>query len=219
MKKWQIYLIVYGFTICSLLAMLFGLVFVGKPSADTEVKQYEDGIIYKQDGVIVIEETTTLPLATTTICTETTQTTATTNTAGHYRYREDVPLSQELQCEIWERAFEFDIPVSIVLAVIETESNFDETADNGVCYGLMQINRVCWDELCERLGCDEVQSPYFNILAGMTMLNDYFDNYGDWSMALMCYNCGEYGANRFFEQGQYKSSYSETVLEKAQKYE
>lgn len=145
--------------------------------------------------------------------------TTTTTSGERCKWQQDIPLSQELQDYIWQECKKADIPTSIVYAVIECESNFDENARSVTNdYGLMQLNEICHKELCERLKVPNVIDPKYNIRAGITLLSDYYHEYGNWNAALMAYNCGKYGAEALFKKGIKTTDYADKVLKREQKY-
>ena len=58
-----------------------------------------------------------------------------------FNYCEDVPLSESLQCILWDACQEYGVPYTVAIGLVETESDFKTDADNGKCYGLCQLNR------------------------------------------------------------------------------
>ena len=130
-----------------------------------------------------------------------------------YDYRgDDVALLEYINtlCETYE------LPPQLIYAMIERESSWKADALNaaGNCIGLMQISTVNLDWLEESLGVEDLYDPYQNVLSGITMIASYIDTYGDYHMALMCYNCGSGGAQKLFDQGIYSSSYSRWIVER-----
>ena len=96
-------------------------------------------------------------------------------------YDPAIPLSAELQAVLFEACTENDVPVALALGVIEVESCFLADADNGQCYGLMQLNRKYFpDEL----------PPADNLRAGIEHLGRLLGQYGDPAAALTAYNAG-----------------------------
>lgn len=104
----------------------------------------------------------------------------------------------------------------LIYAVIERESSWQADALNaaGNCIGLMQISTVNLGWLSESLGVEDLYDPFQNVLAGISMLASYVETYGDYHMALMCYNCGCGGAQKLFDQGIYSSAYSRWIVER-----
>lgn len=95
--------------------------------------------------------------------------------------RDDVPLSYELQDVLQTECERCGVGYALALGLIETESGFDPDADNGLCYGLMQLNR---DYFPADL------SPAENIRAGMAYLADQLGRYETVEAALCGYNAG-----------------------------
>lgn len=95
--------------------------------------------------------------------------------------RDDVPLSYELQDVLQTECERCGVDYALALGLIETESGFDPDADNGLCYGLMQLNR---DYFPADL------SPAENIRAGIEYLADQLGRYETVEAALCGYNAG-----------------------------
>lgn len=128
-----------------------------------------------------------------------------------YDYRGD---DAELVEYINTLAKDHGLPPELIYAVIEKESSWRADALNaaGNCIGLMQISTVNLGWLGESLGVEDLYDPFQNVLAGISMLASYVEAYGDYHMALMCYNCGSGGAKKLFDQGVYSSTYSRWVV-------
>jgi soluble lytic murein transglycosylase-like protein len=88
----------------------------------------------------------------------------------------------------------FRLDPELVLAVIQTESNFDPTAHSPKdARGLMQLI----PETAQRFGVQDVWDPVQNMRGGMAYLRwllDHFD--GDRELALAAYNAGEGAVHR-----------------------
>lgn len=136
---------------------------------------------------------------------------------------DEIPLDYDTQdilrtfCDIYGA----DIPdfYAVVLGVIQTESSFNPTAENpnSKCFGYMQINRCNAEWLYNELGVDVLNDPFGNLEAGVYMLSDLYEKYGDWHSALMCYNAGEGGAQTYyFSKGITSTVYSRTVMERSE---
>lgn len=128
----------------------------------------------------------------------------------------NIPLSAELQDFIVDACEEHHIEASVVVAIIQKESNFAANAkgDNGNSLGLMQIQGRYQKDRMDQLGCDDLLDPFQNVAVGIDILAELVDYYdGNLEMALMAYNAGQTGAyNYWFSQGIYSNSYSRTVL-------
>ena len=130
-------------------------------------------------------------------------------------YQSDaVPLNHDTQAQVLGWCEEYGVPYSVALAVIEAESSFRPDAENGSCYGYMQINSINKSWLFQEIGVTNLEDPLQNLHSGIYMLGDLYGKYGDWHKALVCYNCGETGAyNHYFSQGLTSSCYSRHVME------
>lgn len=132
----------------------------------------------------------------------------------------DVPLSHSLQRYIYEVCADENVPVSLVIAMIDQESKFDPEAvsDTGD-YGLMQINTINHEWLAEEYRAADMLDPYQNVFCGIKVISSYIQTYNDYGAALMAYNMGDYGARKAWESGIESTSYSESVLTLMQQYE
>lgn len=118
-----------------------------------------------------------------------------------YIYNPAIPLSEELQAVFYEACAENDVPTSLALGVIEVESRFLADADNGQCYGLMQLNRKYFPDKL---------SPEDNLRAGIEYLGRLLEQYGDTAAALTAYNAG-------YDTG--RRGYADAVLKAAEWWE
>lgn len=117
-------------------------------------------------------------------------------------YREDVPLSPELQAALREACQASGVPVSLALGLIEVESGFqsDAVSSEG-CVGLCQLNpRYFPADL----------TPAENIAAGMGYLGELLERCGDTAAALTAYNAGHDTGSR---------TYANAVLAAAKRWE
>lgn len=130
-------------------------------------------------------------------------------------YQSDaVPLNHDTQAQVLGWCEEYGVPYSVALAVIEAESSFRPDAENGSCYGYMQINSINKSWLFQEIGVTNLKTHSRILHSGIYMLGDLYSKYGDWHKALVCYNCGETGAyNHYFSQGLTSSGYSRHVME------
>ena len=125
--------------------------------------------------------------------------------------RYNVPLDDDLQQYIEKLCREYEIPSSIVIAVIGVESNFtaDCIGDNGNSYGLMQIWETEHHDRCLNLNAVNLCDPYQNIRVGIDILAELINTYdGDWDKALSFYNGDSTG--RYAERVQ---AYAECLAE------
>ena len=129
----------------------------------------------------------------------------------------DVPLSDEIQRYIMNVCRYYEMDPALVLAVIEQESGYDETAvgDGGEAYGLMQV-QVRWHlARMERLGVTDLLNPYENVAVGVDILAEKLDEGLGTGWALMAYNGGNQYANEMKEAGRI-SDYAKGIIERAE---
>lgn len=147
-----------------------------------------------------------------------TEPTTVTNEAVVY----DVPIEVDLLDHIQGLCADYVIPVELVLAMIEVESNYKSDAvSKAGAKGLMQVIPEQHEDRMIKLNCPDLLDPYQNVTVGMNYLSELIDKYdGNFHKALTAYHHGPKGANdKFFGQGTYQSEYSLKVLETAQKIE
>ena len=98
-----------------------------------------------------------------------------------------------------------DIPLDHELQDAELD------AQNGECYGLMQIHSINLPWLQEQIGTTDLSDPVQNIRAGAYILGGYLKRYS-LTDSLMAYNLGEGGAKAQWEQGIHETAYTRKVL-------
>lgn len=106
----------------------------------------------------------------------------------------------------------YDIPVELILAVIETESSYRPDAKNGSCRGLMQIHTINLDWLERAFGRElDLYDIEDNVYAGSYILAGYYHKY-DIHRALMAYNGGPGYMRKMVRNGYTSSKYSRKVV-------
>lgn len=146
-----------------------------------------------------------------TVAVETKETEPTVTTVADKQYY-NIPLSEELQDYIIETATEYGVPPELIIAVIQNESSYRATATGAAGeQGFMQIHPVNFEWLGEELGITDFYDPKQNILAGTYMLAEICEKYETTNEVLMCYNCGERGAKRLWEQGITETEYCRKI--------
>lgn len=125
----------------------------------------------------------------------------------------DVNMDKELQQFVFELSTSYNIDWTLVMAIIDHESDFIPTAVSPTNdYGLMQINVCNHEMLQERLGITDFLNEEQNIRSGLYVLSYLFKKYdGNVHKVLMAYNMGEGGCERLWESGVYSTSYSRTI--------
>ncbi len=132
----------------------------------------------------------------------------------------NVPLSHHLQNYINELCIEEEVPMSLVIGMIELESNFNAEEISGTSdYGLMQINECNHEWLAEKYQTTDMLNPYQNVFCGIKIISKNIKRYNDYGKALMAYNMGDYGAQKAWDNGVNSTAYSRRILELMEKYE
>ena len=111
-----------------------------------------------------------------------------------------IPLSYEDQISLHHICKLNHVPIAYALAIIDTESHFDETAV-GSCgeVGVFQINPVNWARF-EAQDID-VHCMTGNLEAGVMMLREALDAYMEMDKATMVYKCGLGRARELINEG------------------
>lgn len=138
---------------------------------------------------------------------------------GEYEVNENIPLDSEVQKQVQALCVEYEVPYEIVLGVMEAESSFRDWVVAGNCYGLMMIHSCNFGWLERELGITDLLDPVQNAHAGIHILKMFYEKYGDWNKALVCYNCGDGGAEKnVFKYGYSSTGYSEKCQRLADKW-
>lgn len=125
-----------------------------------------------------------------------------------------VPLSKDLQEYIYLLCDTYFVPVELIFAVIEVESNFvpwiiSSTDD----YGLMQLNLCCHDYLKGELGVSDILDPFQNVHCGIYLFSKKLEtSKGNLELALLCYNSGDTGGMQAWENGIKSTFYTEKIM-------
>lgn len=133
----------------------------------------------------------------------------------------DIPLTADQQQLVCETAEQYDLPYTLCLAVMATESSYDPLAKCGDSAGIMQLNRNTYPALAKDLGIKDFDVYNFdhNAQAGIYKLSlerDYWceQEYPDedvFAAMLISYNRGRAGAWRYIEQHGLEADYVDKV--------
>lgn len=126
----------------------------------------------------------------------------------------NIPLDKDLKNFIYKKCKYDDDLYCLVMAVIKTESDFQEDAVSydGHDHGLMQLRDYYYDAWMEYFRVSDPTKAYDNVTIGIGLLSGFLELYEEKHLALMCYNCGEYEARQLWEQGIYSTEYSRKVI-------
>lgn len=106
---------------------------------------------------------------------------------------DSIPLTAELQTDIYNSCVKYEISYELALAIIKTESEFtvDAVGDNGQATGLCQIWSRWWGGLANERGLD-INKPADNVELMLIILSQHLASCdGDLTKALQMYNTGE----------------------------
>lgn len=131
----------------------------------------------------------------------------------------DVPLSKDLQNHIFNLCANYNVKPSIIIAMIQRESNFKSKAigDNGDSFGLMQIQPKWHKERMQRLNCTDLLDPYQNVTVGIDIFAELLDEDKGLEWALMAYNGGASYADKKIADG-IVSNYAKDVILKSDNF-
>ena len=132
-------------------------------------------------------------------------------------YIPEIPLSEELQAYTYQQCQEKQVSYELVLAMMYHESNYDPAAvryyqDGSSDSGLMQINSINSKSLNELYGITDLQDPYENIQAGVSIISGFVHEYGEHD-GLMAYNMGVGGYQNAIANGTYTTTYAQNIME------
>jgi len=114
----------------------------------------------------------------------------------------------EIAEAIVKRSKELELPLALIMAVIDQESEFYPNARSSKgAQGLMQVMPLKWDEYVVKLNLNvnrrAITDPFMNITVGCQILKDLYDGYKDikddkvrMAKALTDYNRGEKSKDR-----------------------
>lgn len=104
----------------------------------------------------------------------------------------DVPLSSELQLYISDLCDRYGVDMSLVLAIIGQESNYNAGAlgDGGNSIGLMQIQPQYHQARMDKLGVMDLSDPYQNVEVGIDLLAELMGENKGTEWAVTAYNAG-----------------------------
>lgn len=124
----------------------------------------------------------------------------------------NVPLDIELQDYIREECIDAELDMELVLAIMKVESDFNPKVISSTGdFGLMQVNKINFEEVERKFGLTNMLDPYQGAKAGIFLLSQLKWNESEHQM-LMAYNIGVAGAQRLWKQGIYETDYSKKVL-------
>lgn len=139
------------------------------------------------------------------------------------------PLDYESALALVKYADKYDVPYSLILSIIELESNFDQNIvgadqDRGYMQIIPGTEKWLATEFGEELELEydpnQIFEPDYNLALGIKYLDLLMDSYGaNYERILSEYNRGPSNLAQYYAAYQtYSTTYSRTVLSKASKY-
>ncbi len=143
--------------------------------------------------------------------------------------KDDTPLDFETAYIVAKYANEFNLNVSLILSVMELESNFSQYEvgaddDRGYMQIIPSTEKWLAEEFGEKIGLsydpDRIFEPEYNIGLASVYIDLLQNAYGnDYDRILSEYNRGPYNLRKYFEENNtYETTYSRVILTKEQKY-
>lgn len=112
---------------------------------------------------------------------------------------------------IYKYADEYDVPKSVILAMIKVESNFKEDAVSGAgACGLMQLmpDTFTWlaSTIGEEVSEDQIFDPELNIKYGTYYVSTLYARLGNWDNVYAAYNAGLGNVNKWLSDPEYSEN-------------
>ena len=131
-----------------------------------------------------------------------------------------VDMPEDEQRIVFEIANDNGIAFTFVMAIIGHESEFTKDARSTTGdSGYMQINDCNLEEMANR-GFNDMFDTYDNVSAGVSILRDLFNTYGEDEVhkVLMAYNMGAGNAAKLWKKGVTTSEYSREIVALEKEY-
>ena len=123
----------------------------------------------------------------------------------------NIPLSDELQEELYEASKEFGVDYYVMVALIDKETRFKNVlGDNGNSYGYCQIQPKWWYGLMTEIGATDLSVPKDNFRTACAIMAQLMNKYHSLEGALVAYNQGYYKGN--------STQYSREIIANAERY-
>lgn len=126
-------------------------------------------------------------------------------TLEHWAY----PIKYEDVIEA--KAEEYDVPLSVIYAVIRQESGFDPEAESRVgARGLMQIMETSYEWIDYYRGetgasWEDLYTPEVNADYGIWLLSYLYNEFGDWETVYAAYNAGPNIVKKWLKNTEYST--------------
>lgn len=123
----------------------------------------------------------------------------------------NIPLSCELQKQLYEASEEFGVDYYIMIALIDRETKFANVlGDGGNSYGYCQIQPKWWYGLMVEIGATDLSLPKDNFRTACAILAQLTEKHNGIEGALVAYNQGYYNG--------IPTQYSMEIIANAERY-
>lgn len=134
-------------------------------------------------------------------------------------YQDGIPNDIRTYCELV--GHEFNICPELLEAMAYNESRYIPDVQNGVHYGLMQVNVQIHKKRIEKYGWTEQDmfDPYKNLMVAADFLSELFNMYGDDNPVVLAYYAGYSRTIKTYLKTGKMCPYAEMILEKSAELE
>ena len=123
----------------------------------------------------------------------------------------NIPLSHEMQKQLYEASEEFGVDYYIMIALIDRETKFNNVlGDGGNSYGYCQIQPKWWYGLMVEIGATDLTLPKDNFRTACAILAHLTEKHNGIEGALVAYNQGYYNGS--------STQYSREIIANAERY-
>ena len=123
----------------------------------------------------------------------------------------NIPLSCEIQEELYEACSEFGVDYYVMIALIDRETDFKNVlGDGGDSYGYCQIQPKWWYGLMTEIGATDLNTPKDNFRTACAIISRLTEKHQSIEGALVAYNQGYYKGD--------STSYSKEIIANADRY-
>lgn len=134
------------------------------------------------------------------------------STEAFYYAQDVLPLTAEQQEIVFEIACTYGLPIELFYGIMCAESHYTpDVISASDDYGIMQINKCNHAWLNRAIGAEDFLDYETNVRCGGHILNILAQDYQEIPQILMCYNRGEDGAKKAWEDGLVFDRYCERV--------
>lgn len=165
--------LILGITI----GIIFAMIFSPEPVKSQISQEPEEVLTFQTTGSVEMTTSTTTQEV---ISTEPTSLPTTTPTTEEVIKPDNLPISDKFRSHVSEVCQLYNFDENLIYQIIYHESRFQSNADNGLCQGLMQVNKNYIkhyaninDGVYDISDDYDVFDPYDNVILGVRVLDDW----------------------------------------------